>query len=99
MPSSPVASSQNYGIILLAFAIMFVLGGLVVLWLVSRKASKGTVLAIAVGIYVAGLALASIRVREIMVLSGALKMLGFAGGILGIVDLVGKRKRRERNTT
>ncbi len=99
MPSSPVASSQNYGVILLAFAIMFVLGGLVVLWLVSRKASKGTVLAIAVGIYVAGLALASIRVREIMVLSGALKMLGFAGGILGIVDLVGKRKRRERNTT
>jgi hypothetical protein len=92
VPSSPVSSQQSYGTILLAFAIVFILGGLVVLWLVSKKAPKGTVLAIAAVIYCAGLALAGIRVREIVLLTGTLKMLGFAGGILGIVDLVRKRR-------
>jgi hypothetical protein len=98
VPSSPVTSSENYGVILLAFAIVFILGGLVVLWLLSRKAPKGTVLAIAAGIYCAGLALAG-RVREIVMLSGALKMLGVAGGILGIVDLVRKRKPQDKDAT
>ena len=95
-PSSPVTSSKNYGNFLLAFAIAFVVGGLVLLWVVSRMAPKGTVLAIAVGIYVAGLALAGIRIREVVLLTGALKMLGFAGGILGIVDLVRDRKPRDQ---
>ncbi len=95
-PSSPATSSVHYGFILLAFAVVLVLGGLAVLWLVSRKVPKGVVLGIAAGIYVAGLSLAGIRLREIIMLSGALKMLGFTGGILGIVDLVRKRKPRSQ---
>lgn len=92
VPSSSAASSRTYGFILLAVAIVFILGGLIVLWLVSRKAPKGTVLAMAVGVYFAGVALDGVRVREIVMLTGALRMLGVAGGILGIVDLLRKRK-------
>ena len=98
-PSFPVTSSRNYGFVLLAFAIVFILGGLAVLWLVSKKAPKGTVLAIAAGIYVAGLAIGGIRVREIVMLAGALKMLGFTGGILGVVDLLRKPKPRDQEET
>lgn len=98
VPLSPVASSRNYGTILLAFAIALILGGLIVLWLVSRSAPRGTVLVIAAAIYFAGMALEGIRVREVLMLAGALKMLGFAGGMLGIVDLVRKREPRERKT-
>jgi len=97
LPSAPMTSSKNYGVILLAFAIVFIVGGLVVLWLISRKAPKGTVLAIAAVMYCLGLGLASVRVREVVMLTGALKMLGFAGGLLGIVELVRKRKSRADN--
>jgi hypothetical protein len=95
--SAPVTSSQNYGVILLTFAIVFIVGGLVVLWLISCKAPKGAVLAIAAAIYCAGLGLAGVRVREVLMFSGALRMLGFAGGILGIVDLIRKRKPNDEN--
>lgn len=98
-PSSPVTSSGYYGAILLAVAVVIILGGLVVLWFISRKAPNGTVLVIAAGIYCAGLALAGIRVREIVLVSGALKMLGIAGGVLGIISIVRKRKSRDGNAT
>ncbi len=98
-PSSPVASSQNYGTILLVCAIVFILGGIIVLWLISRVAPKGAILAIPAGIYCAGLALASIRVREIVMLTGALKMLGFIGGIGGIVDYIRTRKPQDTDAT
>jgi len=94
---SPLAaSSQNYGFALLGFAIVFFLGGLVALWLVSKMAPKGTVLAIAAVIYMASFPLAQIPIREIIGLSGVLRMLGFAGGILGIVDLLRNRKPRDK---
>lgn len=91
-PAVPATPAENYGVVLLGCAIVFVLGGLVVLWLISRSAPKGTVLAIAAVIYCLGLGLASVRVREVMMLAGALKMLGFSGGLLGLVDLVRNRK-------
>ena len=90
-PFTPLTSSENYGVILFAFATVFVLGGLVALWIISRNAPKGTVLAIAAVIYCLGLGLASVRVREVVLLTGTFKMIGFAGGILGIMDLVRKR--------
>jgi hypothetical protein len=87
-----VAVSQHYGTVLAGFAIVFVLGGLVILWLLSRKARKGTVLAVAVVIYLAGSGTYGARTRETKVLTGAMKLLGFTGGILGGLDLVRKRK-------
>lgn len=98
VPSLPVTESPRYGIILLAGAVMIVLGGLVVLWLISRTAPKGAVLVIAVGIWIFGMMLSDIRIREIMLFSGAMKMLGIAGGILGIIDLVRKRKSKRRQS-
>ncbi len=96
-PSVPGTSSENYSFILLAFAVVFILGGLVLLWLIFSTAPKGTVLAIAAMIYCFGLGLAGVRIRENMVLPGALKMLGVAGGLLGIVDLVRIRKPKAVN--
>lgn len=92
MPSSPVTSSESYGAILLASAIVLLLGGLVVLWFVSRNSPKGIALLLAAGIYCAGLSLADTRLREVVMLSGSLKMLGTIGVVLGLVDLVRKRK-------
>lgn len=91
--NTPVASSVDYGTILLAFAVVSILGGLVALWLISRVAPKGIVLAIAIGIYYSGIVLfAGVQLRELVMLRGALKMLGVAGIILGIIDLIRKRK-------
>ena len=76
---------------MIAFAIVFVIGGLIALFFVSKKTPKGTVLAIAAVIYVASFAAQGIRIREVVLLTGAARMLGFAGGILGIIDLVRRR--------
>ena len=90
----PLASSEHYGTVLLAIAVIFILVGFVVLYVISRYAPKGTVLAISAAIYCVAFALAGIRAREFLMLSGALKMLGIAGGILGVVDIVRKRRPR-----
>lgn len=92
VPMTSLTSSENYGFVLLTFAIVLILGGLVLLLLISRHAPRGIVLAIAVVIYSLGLGLASERTRELVLLAGAFKMLGFAGGLLGLFDLLRKRK-------
>ena len=93
-PPASVASDEKYGLILMGVAAVIVLGGLIALFLISKISPKGTVLAIAATIYVASWSLEGIRVREVLLVSGAMRMLGFAGGILGIVDLIRKRKPR-----
>ncbi len=98
LPGISAISSKSYSQLLLAFAIVFILGGLVALWLISRSTARGTVLGIAAVIYLFGVAFAVVRIREVMLLSGALKMLGFAGGILGIVDLVRRRKPKTESS-
>ena len=80
--------------VLLCLGIGGVIAGLVVLWFVSRRTPKGTVLVIAVVLYFLSWQIDDIRVREIRLLSGTMRMLGFAGGILGIVDLFRNRKSR-----
>ena len=82
---------ENYGAILLTLAVVFILVGLLSLWLISRR-TRGVVIWIAILIYGAGMNLSSVRYREVIMLSGTLKMLGTAGIILGIVDLISKRK-------
>ncbi|QDT51310.1 hypothetical protein Pan258_53990 [Symmachiella dynata] len=94
-PDTPITSSKNYGTTLLVIAAVIILGGLFTLFLISKKSPKGTVLAIAAAIYGVSWIIDGIRVREVILLAGALRMLGFAGGILGIVELVRKRKPRD----
>lgn len=97
-PSTALTTSQNYSYVLLAFATVFIIGGLVALLLIGRRTPRGTILAIAAVLYAVGWAFASIRVREILLLSGSLQMLGFGGVILGIVDLLRKRKPPDQHT-
>jgi hypothetical protein len=85
---------SHYGKLLLVAALLLIVGGLTALWLISRATPKGSVLVIAAIVYAASYGFGEIRVREVVMLAGALRMLGFAGAILGIVDLIRGRKRR-----
>lgn len=96
LPSTPATTSKQYGRILLGFTIAFILGGLIVLWFISRVTPRGTVLVIAALLFIVGTGLGGIRVREVMVLSGALRMTALAGGILGIIDLLRQRRPKRR---
>ena len=89
---SAVAERENYGTVLLCLGIIGIVAGLVFLWCVSRRTPKGTVLLIAAILYFVSWQIDDIRVREIRLLSGSMRMLGVAAGILGIVDLCRKRK-------
>lgn len=86
-----VANSENYGKVLLLLGIGSVVVGLIALWFLSRSSPKGTVLVIAAMIYFLSWQIDDIRVREVRLLTGSLRMLGFAGGILGVVDLLRRR--------
>jgi hypothetical protein len=91
LPAIP-QDSNLYKILLFAFAAAVIIGGLIGLWRLSRVAPKGTVLAAAIGIWVCSFGLEGIRTREAMLLMGSVRLLGFMGGILGIVDLLRRRK-------
>ncbi len=84
--------SGHYGAFLLVIAGAIVIGGLIILWWLSKVSPKGVVLVAAVCIWVAGNAITGLGDRELLAIGGALKLLGFAGGLLGVVDLLWKRK-------
>lgn len=90
--SDSAVSGDDRRLVLLSTAIGIIIGGLVALFLISKKTPKGTVLAIAAAIYVASWSFDGVRSRDMLLLRGSMRMLGFAGGILGIIDLVRKRK-------
>ncbi len=92
-------SPESYGNSLLAFAVVFIVGGLIALYILSRFMPKGTVLVVAAAIYIASWLLEGTKVREVVMLTGSMRLLGFAGGVLGIVDLLRKRRTRTANTS
>jgi len=83
--------ADAWGSVFLGVAILAIVGGLVGFWYVSRVTPKGTVLAIAFGVYVVSWLIPSGNNRAVEGLVATLRLLGFAGGVLGIVDLVRKR--------
>ena len=87
--------SKPYPAIALGMPVGTVIIGLVILWLISRKAPKATVMILAIMIWLVGAGLGKTEVRMLMLISGSLKMLGFAAGILGIADLLSKRKTKK----
>ena len=93
--SSSAAAPRASGVRmdLLAVGVIIVVGGLVVLWLVSKRTPRGTVLAISAGIWAITFIMPRPASREMLVISGALRLLGFAGGILGVVDLLRRREK------
>ncbi len=95
-----LSNSPNYAKILLATAVAIILIGIVAFYFVSRRYQRGAVLGVAVVIYLSGTMIREPEMREMMMLQGSLKMLGFIGIVLGIVDLVRRRneKRPPRTT-
>jgi hypothetical protein len=79
------------GTILIAVGLVVVLGGVVGLWFVSRSAPKGTVLAIAVSIYLMSFLIPRGTDRLLHGLAGVMGLFGLIGGVLGVIDLVKKR--------
>lgn len=73
---------------------LFMLVGLVGLFFLSRVSQKGTVFSIAVVVYIVGFSvgLQKEQSRESLLFAGAAKIFGIASGLLGVVDLVRKRK-------
>ncbi|MCD4825002.1 MAG: hypothetical protein K8S55_10355 [Phycisphaerae bacterium] len=92
----PVKKSNYYNTILLIIGFGALVIGLVVLWIISKHTPKGTVFIIAVVIYIASWHLGETRISEIRLFSGILRMFGFIGGIMGIVDIVRKRKPKKK---
>lgn len=72
-------------------------GGGIFYWTISRIAPRGTVLVIAVVLYVMGQVIGALDVgiRVIELVSGVLKLSGFLGIILGGIDILRKRETAE----
>lgn len=90
---SQIAMSDDSGLLVVAGVILLFLGGLVGIWIQSRKLPRGFLLVIAVVIYGLGSFIGSTQAREIVMLAGTLQMLGFASGILGVIDILRRRSR------
>jgi hypothetical protein len=63
-------------------------------WFLSRRGPRGAVLAVAVVLYVISWMIPQGQSRKLNGVSGLIRMIGFTGGILGIVDLVRKPRQR-----
>ena len=95
--TSTDSDSDNYRTILLGVGIMGILAGLIALWFVSRKTPSGTVLIIAIIIYALSWRIDDVPVREIRLLSGSMRMLGFLAMVWGVIDVL--RGRKPKSTT
>jgi hypothetical protein len=83
---------DGFGTTFLIIVVLAIAGAITVFWVLSRQAPRGTVLAVAVGIYIAGVMMSPGSTRLLVGVAGLLKFVGFIGGLLGIVDLVRKRE-------
>ena len=83
-----------FGQVFLVVSIVAVVAALVGFWFLSRRGPHGSVLAVAAALYIASYAFDPGRSRELVGLAGILRITGFVGGILGVIDLV----RRPRDS-
>jgi hypothetical protein len=91
--ASSVATSPNYGTILLVVAIAAIVIAIALMWIISRHAPRGTLLTIAVIVYIASyILIPATRVREMLLLQGTTRLIGFIGIVLGLIDAFRKRK-------
>lgn len=88
-----VVNSDSYATTMLAIGIGIALAVLVALFFISRVSPKGTVLIIAICLYAFSYQIDDSRIREVRLASGLMRMVGFAGGILGVIDLWRKPKQ------
>ncbi|WDI40685.1 hypothetical protein [Bremerella sp. P1] len=97
--SSEAISTQlfpdSYATVLLVMAIVGVVLSLVFLWFASTRTPKGTVLIVAVALYASSWQFDDVPVREMHLVIGMMRMIGFAGGILGLIDLIRRSKTKQ----
>jgi len=88
-----IATSPNYGTILLLVAIAAIVIAIALMWIISRHAPRGTLLTIAAVLYLASyILIPDTRVREMRLLQGTMRLIGFIGIVLGLFDAFRKRK-------
>jgi hypothetical protein len=80
----------------LGIAIALGVAGLIGFWLISNKGPRWALLATAIGVWAVGLSMKNSDVSEVALLSGTLSLLGLAGVLLGLGDLVFRKKRRRK---
>ena len=61
-------------------------------WLISKKAPKGTLLAVAIAMWIIGFMIGNQPVREMKLTGGTIQTLGTIGVILGVINLFRKSK-------
>lgn len=88
--ASAVMPESTTGYLVLAGAIL--VGGVVLLWLTSRKAPKGTVLLLGFIMLFSTLTLDEVAIREIRLISGVMRMLGVLAIILGSIEVIRRRR-------
>lgn len=97
--SSEAISTQlfpdSYATVLLVVAIVGVVLSLVFLWFASTRTPKGTVLIVAVALYAGSWQFDDVPVREMHLVIGMMRMIGFGGGILGLIDLIRRSKTKQ----
>jgi hypothetical protein len=97
-PVSPAwgGAPRNYGVIILVSCILAVVTGVAVLWLISRRTPRGTVLILAIVIYATSWAIGSGNTREMRATVGVVRMIGFIGLVLGLIDTFRRRPDHTR---
>lgn len=82
---------------MIAIAILIVLGGCGLLWVISQFTPKGTIIGIGAVIWAAGKFLSDdAEDRGSLMIAGSLTLLGVIGVVLGIVELILENKRKSR---
>jgi hypothetical protein len=86
---------DTFGKIYIAVSLVLLVAMIFIFSVISRRAPKGTLLAVGVGLWLIGQAISGVPVREIRGLSGLCILSGFIGGLLGIFDLIRKKNDPE----
>jgi uncharacterized membrane protein YfcA len=79
------------GKLFIGIAIVAVLGAVVGFYILSKLAPRGAVLIAAAVLYFLGMSIPDNNSRELQLAEGILRLSGFLGGIMGIIDLIRKR--------
>ena len=87
------------GKIYMAIAAVAIIAAVIAFWFISKRAPKGTLLAIGVALWVFGSIMSSQPIREMKLIAGILQLSGFIGGILGLFELIKKPKGAKKNRT
>ena len=73
-----IAGNEYYGIVLLCLGILGFVAGLVILWYISQSSPKGTILLIAILLFLLSGTIKGSRIREAIMLFSMIRLLGIA---------------------